>query len=186
VGTFEGKELTMHTIIVGDSDKPKLVCVHGYGAAGVHFFKCLKYLCRHFCVYTLDIMGMAGSSRPENYPATMTADECGNYFIDYIEAWRARLDLKNFYLCCHSLGGYIGGLYAAKYPTHIRKIVLLSPVGVKFYEDDDLQTDVLEADAIERGNCLTCIFVSAWNNQESPYHYMRKFSRCCAGSIVDG
>ena len=41
------------------------------------------------------------------------------------------MDITDFYLVGHSFGGYQVGLYACKYPFHIRKLVLASPIGVK-------------------------------------------------------
>ena len=40
-------------------------------------------------------------------------------------------ELTDFILCCHSLGGYIGGHYACAYKNHIRKLILLSPIGLR-------------------------------------------------------
>jgi cardiolipin-specific phospholipase len=41
-------------------------------------------------------------------------------------------DMKNFFLAGHSFGGYICGTYAAKHPHHIKKLLMLSPVGVPY------------------------------------------------------
>ena len=40
-------------------------------------------------------------------------------------------DLTNFYVAAHSYGGYIMGSYASLHPQHVRKLLLLSPLGVK-------------------------------------------------------
>ena len=72
---------------------------------------------------------MGGSSRPEM--KANTADECDQYFVDFLEKWRVAMDdLKDFILAGHSFGGYISGLYACKYPQHIKKLMMLSPAGV--------------------------------------------------------
>ena len=42
-------------------------------------------------------------------------------------------ELTNFVLVGHSLGGYMGGHYACKYPQHIKKLILLSPIGILDY-----------------------------------------------------
>ena len=39
--------------------------------------------------------------------------------------------MTDFVLVGHSYGGYISGTYAAKFPQHIKKLILLSPLGVK-------------------------------------------------------
>lgn len=41
------------------------------------------------------------------------------------------MDITDFYLVGHSFGGYQVGLYACKYPYHVKKLVLASPIGVK-------------------------------------------------------
>jgi pimeloyl-ACP methyl ester carboxylesterase len=50
--------------------------------------------------------------------------------VSYVEKWRARVKLTNFYLIGHSFGGYIAGNYALKHHAHIKKLLLLSPVGI--------------------------------------------------------
>ena len=40
-------------------------------------------------------------------------------------------NLKDFYLSGHSFGGYLVSNYAVKYPQYIKKLLLLSPIGVK-------------------------------------------------------
>lgn len=40
-------------------------------------------------------------------------------------------NLTNFYLAAHSFGGYLFGTYAAAHPQHVRKLLLLSPLGTK-------------------------------------------------------
>lgn len=40
------------------------------------------------------------------------------------------MPLSNFVLAGHSMGGYISGNYALKYPQHPSKLILLSPIGV--------------------------------------------------------
>ena len=102
---------------------------HGYGASGVIFYKILKPLSEKFHVILVDILGMGASSRPEF--TAKTADEGDEFFVDFIEKWRIAMgDLKDFYLAGHSFGGYICGHYAYRYPQNIRKLLMLSAVGV--------------------------------------------------------
>ena len=50
--------------------------------------------------------------------------------MGYLEDWRVAMGkLRGFYLAGHSFGGYIAGIYAKKYPQHIRKVVFISPIG---------------------------------------------------------
>ena len=38
--------------------------------------------------------------------------------------------LRDFYLVGHSLGAYLAACYALEYPSHIRKLMMISPVGM--------------------------------------------------------
>ncbi len=40
-------------------------------------------------------------------------------------------EFSNFYLIGHSFGGYISGNYATQYPQHIKKLILISPIGIR-------------------------------------------------------
>lgn len=47
----------------------------------------------------------------------------------------------------HSFGGYIAGNYSLRYPNHVKKLIMMSPIGVSGYEDldADIQTAIDEA-----------------------------------------
>ncbi len=112
--------------------------VHGYGASGLIFYKIIKPLAEKFNLILIDIIGMGASSRP---PFTArTAEEGEEYFIDFLERWRVAMgDMKDFYLAGHSFGGFVCGLYAHRYPQNIRKLLMLSPVGVPYRSTDPVQ-----------------------------------------------
>jgi cardiolipin-specific phospholipase len=69
-----------------------------------------------------------GCSSREPYTYT-THEESLEYFMKFIETWRKTKDLTNFFLCGHSLGGFLASIYTTKYPQHVKKLILLSPVG---------------------------------------------------------
>jgi len=101
------------TVKLGECNLPKLVMIHGYGSGSGLFYKMLKQLSEKFHIYMLDLLGMAGSSRPDFN--SVAPKECVDFFTDSIEEWRRWLGLDKFYLLGHSFGGYISGLYAVKY-----------------------------------------------------------------------
>jgi pimeloyl-ACP methyl ester carboxylesterase len=45
--------------------------------------------------------------------------------------------MGSFYLAGHSFGGYIAGNYAVKYPQYIKKLLLISPIGIRVPPDDE-------------------------------------------------
>ncbi len=62
--------------------------------------------------------------------------------MDYTEKWRKELpkylnnikgELKDFILIGHSMGGYLSSNYTAKYPHLVKRLILLSPIGLLDY-----------------------------------------------------
>ena len=132
--TYESKRVWLedgnyiYCIQCGDSSKQPLVLIHGYLGSGVIFYKILKQLSDHFYVITIDLLGMGRSSRPEWKAETL--EQAEDFFVNSLEEFRSCMDLSYFILAGHSFGGYISACYALKYPHHISKLLLLSPVGV--------------------------------------------------------
>jgi cardiolipin-specific phospholipase len=56
--------------------------------------------------------------------------EAENWFIDALEEWRIVRKIEKFTLLGHSMGGYMAVAYALKYPGHLNKLILASPVGI--------------------------------------------------------
>lgn len=69
---------------------------------------------QYFRVYCLDLMGMGRSSRPEF--TAKNIDEAEDFFTNAVEAFRSKFNLEKFILAGHSLGGWVSGVYACKYP----------------------------------------------------------------------
>ena len=127
----------IRTISIGDKTKETLVIVHGYGGAGVMFYKMLRTLTEHYFVILIDQLGMGASSRPSLNFLELSPEETDIYLVDWLERWRKAMgDLKDFILAGHSFGGYVCGLYACKYHKYIRKLLLLSPFGVSSKPED--------------------------------------------------
>lgn len=113
-----------------------LVMLHGYGAGLGFFYKNFDSLSRlpGWKLYALDMLGMGRSSRP---PFKISAKdrqgkitEAENWFIDALEEWRIKKGIDRFTLLGHSMGGYMAVAYALKYPGHLNKLILASPVGI--------------------------------------------------------
>ena len=120
----------------GEDTEQNLVMLHGYGAGLGFFYKNFEGLSRlpGWKIYALDLLGMGRSSRPpfkihaKDRQASIT--EAENWFIDALEEWRIQKKIDRFTLLGHSLGGYMAVAYALKYPGHLNKLVLASPVGI--------------------------------------------------------
>jgi cardiolipin-specific phospholipase len=120
----------------GEEVEENLVMLHGYGAGLGFFYKNFEGLSRAkgWKLYALDMLGMGRSSRPtfkvhaKDQQGKIT--EAENWFIDALEEWRILKKIDKFTLLGHSMGGYMAVAYALKYPGHLKKLVLASPVGI--------------------------------------------------------
>jgi cardiolipin-specific phospholipase len=120
----------------GEEVEENLVLLHGYGAGLGFFYKNFEGLSRvkGWKLYALDMLGMGRSSRPTfKVHAKEQAGkiaEAENWFIDALEEWRVLKKIDKFTLLGHSMGGYMAVAYALKYPGHLKKLILASPVGI--------------------------------------------------------
>lgn len=121
---------------LGEPATNNLVMLHGYGAGLGFFYRNYEALSRvpGFRLFSLDMLGMGNSSRPNFRVASRDpmerVDEAENWFIDALEEWRIIRKIDRFTLLGHSLGGYLATAYALKYPGHLDKLILVSPVGI--------------------------------------------------------
>jgi cardiolipin-specific phospholipase len=121
---------------VGEDVQQNLVMIHGYGAGLGFFYKNFEALSRFpgWRLYSLDLLGMGRSTRPPFKIHAKTREgkiaEAENWFIDALEEWRIKKGIDRFTLLGHSLGGYMAVAYALKYPGHLNKLILASPVGI--------------------------------------------------------
>ncbi|KAK4647188.1 uncharacterized protein QC761_123240 [Podospora bellae-mahoneyi] len=120
----------------GEDVANTLVMLHGYGAGLGFFYKNFEPLTRlpGWKLYALDMLGMGNSSRPPFKVHAKTQKEkiaeAESWFIDALEEWRKIRKLEKFTLMGHSMGGYLAVSYALKYPGHLNKLILVSPVGI--------------------------------------------------------
>ena len=60
-------------------------------------FQIAKQLIEHFCLITIDIIGMGASSRPDDYAKhSMTPEQTNDFFNDYLERWRVAMGSQFF------------------------------------------------------------------------------------------
>lgn len=130
-----------------------IVLTHGAGSGMGFFFRNIEPLStglgttRRLLVF--DWLGAAGSSRPSypygafsKPPAWMMSeaekiDAALAFSVESLEAWRQAMGLERFDLIAHSMGGYLATMYALAYPGHVRRLVLLSPVGWAARPEDE-------------------------------------------------
>ena len=105
--------IKLHYLDYGTAGKPPIVFVHG-GAAHAHWFDfVVGDFVPDYHVLSLDLRGHGDSAwaEPPRYS-----------FHDYaadVDAFAKALDLRDFALVGHSMGGMVSLLYTATYPGRV-------------------------------------------------------------------
>jgi pimeloyl-ACP methyl ester carboxylesterase len=111
--------LRLHYLDYGTAGLPAMLCVHG-GAAHAHWFDFVAPgFSADYHVFSLDQRGHGDSAwaEPPNYAyASFAAD-----LNEVVE----KLDLRDFVLIGHSMGGTIALNYAAAYPGRVARLVIV-------------------------------------------------------------
>jgi pimeloyl-ACP methyl ester carboxylesterase len=112
-------DVKLHYLDYGTAGLPPMLCIHG-GAAHAHWFDFVAPgLTGDYHVRSIDLRGH-GDSDPVDPPAYFYAD----YAADVNKAVE-KLDLRDFVLVGHSMGGMVSLLYSATYPGRVKKLVIV-------------------------------------------------------------
>jgi len=114
----------------GGSGEP-LILLHGFGANKDNWSQIAPLLTPHFRLIIPDLPGFGDSSR--NSDARYGADEQ----LERLHSFIAELGLGAVHLGGNSMGGYLAGLYAARYPAKVKSQWLLAPAGVHAAEPSE-------------------------------------------------
>jgi pimeloyl-ACP methyl ester carboxylesterase len=118
-GFVEAGGLRLHYLDYGTAGRPAMLFVHG-GGAHAHWF---DFVARDFSadyhVRAPDLRGHGDSAWAE--PSEYTYELFASDLAEVVE----KLDLRDFVLIGHSMGGMVALLYAATYPGRVGKLVVV-------------------------------------------------------------
>lgn len=110
-------------------DMETLVLIHGFGGSNNIFFRMMKPLSEFFRIISIDLPGMALSSRFDSEKRFKDTKSCVHFFVEQINAFFNRIKLHCFYLVAHSIGAFFATHYFDRYSFKVKKLILLSPAG---------------------------------------------------------
>ncbi len=117
--TMEVAGIKLHYVDFGTAGKKPMICVHG-GAASTHWFDFVAAdFSRNHHVFAIDQRGHgdSGWAQPPNYTYERYADD--------LEEFAAKLDLRDFVLIGHSMGGAVALTYAAKHQGRVSRLIIV-------------------------------------------------------------
>lgn len=107
----------------GDAAKPTVILLHGLGGQAENWQLTIAPLSQNFHVLAPDQIGFGKSDKP------LLKYRVGTY-VDFLDKFMSELKIEKAALVGNSMGGWIAGLYAIKYPNRVEKIVLADAAGL--------------------------------------------------------
>lgn len=133
VSTFkfnsQNQDLKMRYMDIGDKNAEKvIVLLHGKNFAGYYWEKVAKDLVqKNYRVIVPDQIGFGKSSKPDYYQYSF-----GQLALN-TKSLMDHLNVKQFDLVGHSMGGMLAITFAANYHSSLSKLILINPIGLEDY-----------------------------------------------------
>lgn len=146
----------------GDAAKPKVILLHGLGAQAESWQFNIAALAANYHVIAPDQVGFGKSDKP------FLKYRIGTY-TDFLDKFMAELKIEKATLVGNSMGGWIAGFMAIKYPARVEKIILVAAAGIipANYSDAEIyQLNNSTRDEI-RANMKRIFATPAFQNNEA-------------------
>ena len=118
----EANGIKLHYLDYGTPGCPPMLCVHG-AAAHAHWFDfAAPGLREEHQVYSLDLRGHGDSAWAEQHTYAFKT------YAEDLNALVEKLDLRDFVLVGHSMGGMVSLLYSATFPGRVARLVVVDSI----------------------------------------------------------
>lgn len=133
------------------SGRVDLVLMHGFGNGGGCFWRNVASFGAMGRTHLVDWRGAGMSGRPRSFPPR-TYEECVEYFVDGLEAWRRERLGETTKMCLvgHSMGAMIATHYARRHPDRVSHLILTGPASMKDDSDPAKLADFLQGSLLRR------------------------------------
>ena len=164
----QGQKLHMSYMDVGEKNRPSFVLMHGKNFTGAYFEDTARFLIQKgFRVIIIDQIGFGKSSKPTEYQYTFQ-----QLAINTHELLQS-LDIKNYHLLGHSMGGMLATRYALMFPQEIKKLFLLNPLGFEDWKvltpyetiDQNYQTELKATSESLKNYQLKSYYDNKWKDE---------------------
>jgi len=119
--TVNGMPIYYETVGQGEP----VVFVHGLSGSTWWWRRNLPELSAHYQLYLVDLPGFGSMWRQrKHFRLAQTAE--------WLNAWVQALGLETFHLVGHSMGGYVSMELALQHPEKVKRLVLVSSVGIPY------------------------------------------------------
>lgn len=115
---------TTYVLETGNPDAPALLLFHGSCSNSAMWFGDMPHLAGQFRVLSVDLLGEPGHS-DENRPDFQSGDHAR-----WIDCLRRHFQLDTVRMMGNSMGAWMTLQYAAHYPQHVDKMVIIAPSGI--------------------------------------------------------
>lgn len=146
----------------GDATKPTVILLHGLGGSAENWQLTVPALAANYRVIAPDQIGFGKSDKPLLKYRVAT-------YVDFLDKFMAELKIEKAHLVGNSMGGWIAGVMAIKYPNRVEKIVLADAAGIvpaNVNTDEIYQLNNSTRDEI-RANLKRIFATPAFQNNEA-------------------
>ena len=102
-----------------------LILIHGFAANKDNFTRIGGLLTKKMRVIVPDLPGFGATERRPNDDFSIDKQ------AERVHAFAEKLGLKNYHVGGNSMGGWIAGITASKYPQEVQSVWFLNPAGTK-------------------------------------------------------
>ena len=169
----QGQKMSMAYMDVKPSGAPKktIVLLHGKNFSGFYFAPIIKELVANgYRVIAPDQIGFGKSTKPESFQYSFHT--LAKFTVELLNS----LDVKEFTLAGHSMGGMLATRLALMYPEKVQKMILVNAIGLEDYKTltpyksfDEQYAGELKSDANKiRNYQKEAYYDGAWKDEYEP------------------